>query len=241
MRAAASPRRHPAAARRATLRACSHERNARSRDARATALDRLDDQVTRYGRADRDGGRRARGGLLRAVDAWSRAPSIARGRRPPGRPRGGRGEPRPRPRPGAAQGGRAPARARPGARRPRRSATRRSGWSAKALAAALDVFARPDIHGLARLQDRVDLLLDHVEQHPGLRAHGAAPARDRHGRRVRLGEPPPPAPGRRDPLSADGSAGGGLVHEPLGALAPSRPAAARRRGCARAPAPWPRR
>lgn len=40
---------------------------------------------------------------------------------------------------------------------------------ARALAAALDVFARPDIHGLARLQDRVDLLLDHVEQHPGLR------------------------------------------------------------------------
>jgi hypothetical protein len=40
---------------------------------------------------------------------------------------------------------------------------------AKALAAALDVFARPDIPGLARLQDRVDLLLDHVEQHPGLR------------------------------------------------------------------------
>ena len=40
---------------------------------------------------------------------------------------------------------------------------------AKALAAALDVFARPDIAGLARLQDRVDLLLDHVEQHPGLR------------------------------------------------------------------------
>jgi hypothetical protein len=39
----------------------------------------------------------------------------------------------------------------------------------KALAAALDVFARPDISGLARLQDRVDLLLDHVEQHPGLR------------------------------------------------------------------------
>jgi hypothetical protein len=40
---------------------------------------------------------------------------------------------------------------------------------AKALAAALDVFARPDIFGLARLQDRVDLLLDHVEQGPGLR------------------------------------------------------------------------
>jgi hypothetical protein len=40
---------------------------------------------------------------------------------------------------------------------------------AKALAAALDVFARPDIHGLARLQDRVDLLLDHVEHHSGLR------------------------------------------------------------------------
>jgi hypothetical protein len=40
---------------------------------------------------------------------------------------------------------------------------------ARALAAALDVFARPDIHGLARLQDRVDLLLDHLEHHPGLR------------------------------------------------------------------------
>ncbi len=40
---------------------------------------------------------------------------------------------------------------------------------ARALAAALDVFARPDIHGLARLQDRVDLLLDHVERHAGLR------------------------------------------------------------------------
>jgi hypothetical protein len=40
---------------------------------------------------------------------------------------------------------------------------------AKALAAALDVFARPDIRGLARLQDRVDLLLDHVEHHSGLR------------------------------------------------------------------------
>jgi hypothetical protein len=40
---------------------------------------------------------------------------------------------------------------------------------AKALAAALDVFARPDILGLARLQDRVDLLLDHVEGDPGLR------------------------------------------------------------------------
>jgi hypothetical protein len=40
---------------------------------------------------------------------------------------------------------------------------------AKALAAALDVFARPDIQGLARLQDRVDLLLDHVEHHSGLR------------------------------------------------------------------------
>ena len=40
---------------------------------------------------------------------------------------------------------------------------------AKALAAAMDVFARPDICGLARLQDRVDLLLDHVEQQPGLR------------------------------------------------------------------------
>jgi hypothetical protein len=40
---------------------------------------------------------------------------------------------------------------------------------AKALAAGLDVFARPDIQGLARLQDRVDLLLDHVEHHPGLR------------------------------------------------------------------------
>jgi len=40
---------------------------------------------------------------------------------------------------------------------------------AKALAAGLDVFARPDIQGLARLQDRVDLLLDHVEHHTGLR------------------------------------------------------------------------
>lgn len=40
---------------------------------------------------------------------------------------------------------------------------------AKALAAALDVFARPDIRGLARLQDRVDLLLDHVEHHSSLR------------------------------------------------------------------------
>ena len=40
---------------------------------------------------------------------------------------------------------------------------------ARALAAALDVFARPDIGGLARLQDRVDLLLDHVERHAGLR------------------------------------------------------------------------
>lgn len=40
---------------------------------------------------------------------------------------------------------------------------------ARALAAALDVFARPDISGLARLQDRVDLLLDHVERHAGLR------------------------------------------------------------------------
>ena len=40
---------------------------------------------------------------------------------------------------------------------------------ARALAAALAVFARPDIAGLTRLQDRVDLLLDHVEQHPGLR------------------------------------------------------------------------
>jgi hypothetical protein len=39
----------------------------------------------------------------------------------------------------------------------------------RALAAALDVFARPEINGLARLQDRVDLLLDHLEQHPGLR------------------------------------------------------------------------
>jgi hypothetical protein len=39
----------------------------------------------------------------------------------------------------------------------------------RALAAALDVFARPDIGGLARLQDRVDLLLDHVERHAGLR------------------------------------------------------------------------
>jgi hypothetical protein len=40
---------------------------------------------------------------------------------------------------------------------------------ARALAAGLDVFARPDIHGLARLQDRVDVLLDHVEHHSGLR------------------------------------------------------------------------
>jgi hypothetical protein len=40
---------------------------------------------------------------------------------------------------------------------------------ARALAAALDVFARPDIRGIARLQDRVDLLLDHVERHSGLR------------------------------------------------------------------------
>ena len=40
---------------------------------------------------------------------------------------------------------------------------------AKALSAALDVFARPEIRGLARLQDRVDLLLDHVEHHSGLR------------------------------------------------------------------------
>lgn len=39
----------------------------------------------------------------------------------------------------------------------------------RALTAALDVFARPDITGLARLQDRVDLLLDHVESHAGLR------------------------------------------------------------------------
>jgi hypothetical protein len=38
-----------------------------------------------------------------------------------------------------------------------------------ALAAALDVFARPDIIGLALLQDRVDRLLDHVDHHPGLR------------------------------------------------------------------------
>jgi hypothetical protein len=38
-----------------------------------------------------------------------------------------------------------------------------------ALAAALDVFARPDILGLALLQDRVDRLLDHVDHHPGLR------------------------------------------------------------------------
>jgi hypothetical protein len=37
-----------------------------------------------------------------------------------------------------------------------------------ALAAALDVFARPDILGLALLQDRVDRLLDHVDHHPGL-------------------------------------------------------------------------
>jgi hypothetical protein len=40
---------------------------------------------------------------------------------------------------------------------------------ARALGAALDVFARPDIRGIARLQDRVDLLLDHVEHHSGLR------------------------------------------------------------------------
>jgi len=40
---------------------------------------------------------------------------------------------------------------------------------ARALAAALDVFDRPDIGGLARLQERVDLLLDHVERHAGLR------------------------------------------------------------------------
>ncbi|HEX5248996.1 MAG TPA: hypothetical protein VFW14_04960 [Gaiellales bacterium] len=40
---------------------------------------------------------------------------------------------------------------------------------AKTLAAALDVFARPDIRGLVRLRDRVDLLLDHVERHSGLR------------------------------------------------------------------------
>jgi hypothetical protein len=40
---------------------------------------------------------------------------------------------------------------------------------AKALAAALEVFARPDVRGLARLQDRVDLLLDHVEHHSSLR------------------------------------------------------------------------
>jgi hypothetical protein len=38
-----------------------------------------------------------------------------------------------------------------------------------ALAAALDVFARPDILGLALLQDRVDRLLDHVDYDPGLR------------------------------------------------------------------------
>ena len=40
---------------------------------------------------------------------------------------------------------------------------------ANPLAAALDVFARPDIRGLARLQEQVDLLLDHVERHSGLR------------------------------------------------------------------------
>jgi hypothetical protein len=40
---------------------------------------------------------------------------------------------------------------------------------AAALAAALDVFARPDILGLALLQDRVDRLLDHVDHHPELR------------------------------------------------------------------------
>jgi hypothetical protein len=40
---------------------------------------------------------------------------------------------------------------------------------AKALAAGLDVVARPDIQGLARLQERVDLLLDHVEHHAVLR------------------------------------------------------------------------
>jgi hypothetical protein len=40
---------------------------------------------------------------------------------------------------------------------------------ARALTAGLDVFARPDIQRLARLQDRVDLLLDHVEHHAGLR------------------------------------------------------------------------
>jgi hypothetical protein len=38
-----------------------------------------------------------------------------------------------------------------------------------ALVAALEVFARPGIPGLALLQDRVDRLLDHVDQHPGLR------------------------------------------------------------------------
>jgi len=38
-----------------------------------------------------------------------------------------------------------------------------------ALVAALEVFARPGIPGLAQLQDRVDRLLDHVDQHPGLR------------------------------------------------------------------------
>jgi hypothetical protein len=47
------------------------------------------------------------------------------------------------------------------------------GVVAKALAAALDVFARPDIQASARLQDRVDLLLDHLEQHSGLRRAGA--------------------------------------------------------------------
>ncbi len=43
------------------------------------------------------------------------------------------------------------------------------GVVAKALGAALDVFARPDVSGLIRLQARVDQLLDHIEQHPRLR------------------------------------------------------------------------
>jgi hypothetical protein len=77
---------------------------------------------------------------------------------------------------------------------------------AKALAAGLDVFARPDIHGLARLQDRVDLLLDHVEHHSGLR-RGLAPGRDRHRGGVRVREPPAPAPGRAGRLAIDGPPG----------------------------------
>jgi hypothetical protein len=43
------------------------------------------------------------------------------------------------------------------------------GDVATALGIGLDVFARPDIQGLVRLQDAVDLLLDHVEHHPALR------------------------------------------------------------------------